>query len=76
MKELVEVIVKTLVDHPEEVSVEEVAGEKNTVVELRVNHNDLGKVIGKRGHTARAIRTLLNASAVKNQERVTLEILE
>ncbi len=76
MKELVEVIVETLVDNPEDVSVTEVSNGGTTTVELRLNHNDLGKVIGKHGNTARAIRTLLNATASKNQKRVTLEILE
>jgi len=76
MKELVEFIVKSLVDKPDKVQVDEVEGEKTTVLELRVDHSDLGKVIGKQGRTARAIRTILGASAVKKGKRVVLEILE
>jgi hypothetical protein len=76
MKELVEEIAKALVDIPEEVSVREVAGEQVTVLELRVAASDLGKVIGKQGRTARAIRTLLGATGMKLNRRFTLEILE
>lgn len=76
MKELVEFIVKSLVDNPDKVVIEEVEGEKTTVIELRVDSSDLGKVIGKQGRTARAIRTLLNAAGIKKNKRVVLEILE
>jgi predicted RNA-binding protein YlqC (UPF0109 family) len=76
MKELVEEIAKSLVDIPEEVLVREVSGEQTTVLELRVAASDLGKVIGKQGRTARAIRTLLGASGMKLNRRFTLEILE
>ncbi|MCA1927701.1 MAG: KH domain-containing protein [Calditerrivibrio sp.] len=76
MKQLVEFIVKSLVDKPEKVQVDEVEGEKTTVIELRVDQADLGKVIGKQGRTARAIRTILGASGVKRGKRVVLEILE
>lgn len=76
MKGLVEFIVKALVDKPEEVEVFEVEGEKTTVIELRVASDDLGKVIGRQGRTARAIRTLLTASATKINKRAVLEILE
>lgn len=76
MKELVEVIAKALVDEPEAVRVNEVDGEKVTVIELRVAPGDLGKVIGKQGRTARAIRTLLSATAAKLRKRAVLEILE
>lgn len=76
MKELVEEIAKALVDIPEEVVVREVAGEQVTVLELRVAPSDLGKVIGKQGRTARAIRTLLGATGMKMNRRFTLEILE
>lgn len=76
MKELVEEIAKALVDTPEEVVVREVAGEQVTVLELRVAPSDLGKVIGKQGRTARAIRTLLGATGMKLNRRFTLEILE
>ena len=77
MKEFVEFIVKHLVDKPDSVSVTEVKGERVTIYELRVGEGDMGKVIGKRGHTASAIRTLLNASsAAKKGNRSLLEILE
>jgi hypothetical protein len=76
MKELVELIAKSLVDHPDEVQVKEIEGDKTTVLELRVADGDLGKVIGKQGRTARAIRTILNASGMKLKKRFVLEILE
>ncbi len=76
MKELVEFIVKSLVDNPDKVLIEEVEGEKTTVIELRVDPSDLGKVIGKQGRTARAVRTILNAAGIKKNKRVVLEILE
>ncbi len=76
MKELIEMIAKALVDNPDEVSVTEVEGEQTTVLELRVAQTDLGKVIGKQGRTARAIRTLLGASGMKLRKRFVLEILE
>jgi hypothetical protein len=76
MKELVEMIAKALVDQPEKVQVREVQGEQTTVLELRVATEDLGKVIGKQGKTARAIRTLLAAGGMKIRKRFVLEILE
>ena len=76
MRELVEDIAKALVDSPEEVSVAEVEGEQTTVLELRVAQPDLGKVIGKQGRTARAIRTILGAAGMKLRKRFVLEILE
>ncbi len=76
MKELVTEIAKVLVDHPDEVAVREVEGEQVTVLELRVAPDDLGKVIGKQGRTARSIRTLLGACGVKLNRRYNLEILE
>lgn len=76
LKELVEFVVKKLVDKPESVSVSEISGEQATIVELRVAPEDLGKVIGKEGRTARAIRTLLHAAATKERKRAVLEILE
>jgi len=76
MKELVEMIAKALVDNPEAVSVKQVDAEQTTVLELRVAQSDLGKVIGKQGRTARAIRTLLGASGMKLRKRFVLEILE
>lgn len=74
--ELVEVIAKSLVDEPEEVSVEAVQGSQSSVLELSVHASDLGKVIGRRGRTAKSIRTLLGAVSMKHDHRYTLEILE
>jgi predicted RNA-binding protein YlqC (UPF0109 family) len=76
MKELVERMAKALVDKPEDVVVNEIDGEKTTVYELRVASSDLGKVIGKQGKTARAMRTILSASGTKVGKRCVLEILE
>jgi predicted RNA-binding protein YlqC (UPF0109 family) len=76
MKDLIEYIARALVDNPDMVQVREVEGEKTTVFELKVGPGDLGKVIGKRGRTARSIRTLLNAAATKVGKRAVLEILE
>jgi predicted RNA-binding protein YlqC (UPF0109 family) len=76
MKELVEAIAKALVDYPDEVSVRAVDGEQVTVLELRVNKSDLGKVIGRQGRTAKSIRTILGAAGMKLKKRYTLEILE
>lgn len=76
MKEFIIAIVKELVDNPDQVQVSEVEGEKTTVFELRVGQGDLGKVIGKRGKTAGAIRILLSAASAKKGKRAMLEILE
>jgi predicted RNA-binding protein YlqC (UPF0109 family) len=76
MKELVETIARALVDHPDEVQVKSGEGAQVIVLELRVHPEDLGKVIGRQGRTAKAIRTLLGAAGVKQQKRFTLEILE
>lgn len=76
MKELLEEIARALVDNPEDVQVTEVEGEQTTVLELRVRNEDLGKVIGRQGRTARAIRTLLSAAGMKVHKRFVLEILE
>jgi uncharacterized protein len=76
LKDLIEYVVKKLVDKPDDVSVTEVSGEQATIVELRVATEDLGKVIGKEGKTARALRTLLHAIATKENKRAVLEILE
>ncbi len=76
MRELVEVIARALVDEMDSVNVTEVQGENVTVLELRVAQSDLGKVIGKQGRTARAIRTILNANATKLKKRAVLEIIE
>lgn len=76
MKEFIELIVKELVDNPDKVVVTEVEGERTTVYELRVGEGDLGKVIGKRGKTAGAIRILISAASAKKGKRAMLEILE
>ena len=76
MKDLLEEIAKALVDSPEDVQITEVSGEQTTVLELRVKSDDLGKVIGRQGRTARAIRTLLSAAGMKIHKRFVLEILE
>jgi len=76
MKELIEMIAKALVDSPDQVTVRAIEGEQSTVLELKVAPNDLGKVIGKQGRTARAIRTILGAAGMKLKRRFTLEILE
>ena len=76
MRELVEAIAKALVDNPDQVQVRAVDGEQVTVLELRVHPTDLGKVIGRQGRTAKAVRTLLGAAGMKLHKRYTLEILE
>jgi predicted RNA-binding protein YlqC (UPF0109 family) len=76
MKELVETIARAVVDRPDEVQVRTVGGAQVTVVELRVHADDLGKVIGRQGRTAKAIRTVLSAAGTKIRKRFTLEILE
>ena len=76
MKELLELIARSLVDQPDEVAVAEIEGEQTTVLELKVAQDDLGKVIGKQGRTARSIRTILAAAGMKLRKRVVLEILE
>lgn len=76
MKELVEYIAKALVEHPEQVVIKEVAGEKTVVYELRVGPGDIGRVIGREGRTAKAIREILSAAAMRKGKRAQLEILE
>ena len=76
LKELVEYIARSLVDKPEDVHVTEVEGEQTSVLELKVAKEDLGKVIGKQGRTARAMRTILGAASTKVRKRSVLEILE
>ncbi|RMF64767.1 MAG: KH domain-containing protein [Calditrichaeota bacterium] len=76
MKEFIEFIVKHLVDNPSEVQVNEVDGERTVVFELRVGQGDMGKVIGRRGQTAKSLRTLLAAASAKIGKRAVLEILE
>ncbi|MCJ7547153.1 MAG: KH domain-containing protein [Deltaproteobacteria bacterium] len=76
MKELIEYIAKALVDNPDAVKVTEIEGEKTSVIELSVAKEDLGKIIGKQGRTARSLRTILSAASAKNNKRAVLEILE
>ncbi len=76
LKELVEFMAKSLVDFPDQVSVKEIVGEQTTVVELKVAKEDLGKVIGKQGRTARSMRTILTAASTKLRKRSVLEIVE
>jgi len=76
MKALVELMAKALVDKPEEVTVAEIGGEITAIFELRVAKNDIGKVIGKQGNTARAMRTILSAVGAKLNKRCVLEILD
>lgn len=73
---MIETIAKALVDQPEVVSVAEVEGENTTVIELRVAKTDIGKIIGKQGNTAKAIRTILMGAATKLRRRTVLEIVE
>lgn len=75
-KDLVEYVAKSLVDEPDNVEVNVIEGEKSTILELRVAADDIGKVIGKNGRIAKAVRTLLNATASKTGKRVVLEILD
>jgi predicted RNA-binding protein YlqC (UPF0109 family) len=76
MKELIMYIAQALVDNPDRVEVTEVQGEQTSVIELKVAKEDLGKVIGKQGRTARAMRTILSAASTKINKRAVLEILE
>ncbi len=76
LKELVELVVRRLVDVPDQVEVTEVPGDERTIVELRVASEDLGKVIGKEGRTARSLRSLVSAAAAKNNMKAILEIIE
>ena len=76
MKELLEAIVKALVDNPDQVQVRAIEGEEVTVLELRVHPSDVGKVIGRQGRMAASIRTLLGAAGMKLRKRITLEILQ
>ncbi|MBM4403230.1 MAG: KH domain-containing protein [Candidatus Cloacimonetes bacterium] len=76
MKDLLEFLVKALVDDPSEVNITEITGDKVTLYELRVSKSDIGKVIGKRGRTANAIRTIINAVSTKQGKRAEVEIIE
>ena len=76
MKELLEVIAKNLVDDPSQVVVTEVQGEKSIILELKVAPEDMGKVIGKQGRIAKAIRTVVKAAAVQSDKRIVVEIIQ
>jgi len=76
MKDLINYLAQALVDHPEQVSVNEIEGNQTTVLELKVAKEDIGKVIGKQGRTARAMRTILTAASAKIKKRTVLEIVE
>ena len=76
MKDLVLYLAKALVNHPDEVEVKEIQGETAAILELRVSKDDLGRIIGKQGRTAKSIRTLLNAAASRTNRKVVLEIIE
>lgn len=76
MKELLELIARSLVDRPDEVQVKEIDSDQTTVLELTVAREDLGKVIGKQGRTARSIRTILGSAGVKLRKRIVFEIIE
>ncbi|MBC8463432.1 MAG: KH domain-containing protein [Deltaproteobacteria bacterium] len=76
MKDLVEYVIKALVDHPEQVELTETKGRQITILELKVAKEDMGKVIGKHGQTARAVRTILSAASAKLKTRTVLEIIE
>ena len=75
MKELVEIIAQSLVDKPEDVHVNEVLGEESIILELKVSPEDMGKVIGKQGRIAKAIRTVVKAAAIKENKKVVVEII-
>ncbi|MDI3542658.1 MAG: uncharacterized protein PWP57_261 [Candidatus Atribacteria bacterium] len=76
MKDLVEFIVKALVDYPEEVRISEVEGEQSVIYEIRVSQEDMGKIIGKQGRIARALRTIVKAAGAKKGKKTAVEILE
>lgn len=76
LRDLIDYVSKSLVDLPDQVEVNEIVGEQTTVIELKVDKTDLGKVIGKQGRTARALRTILNAASTKLKKRSVLEIIE
>ncbi|MFY9214795.1 MAG: KH domain-containing protein [Tissierellaceae bacterium] len=76
MGELVEYIAKALVDNPDEVSVNEIEGSQSIIIELKVAQDDMGKIIGKQGRIAKAIRTVVKAAAIKENKRVVVEIIQ
>ena len=76
MKELIKHIVQALVDHPEKIAISEVGGKQSTLLEIKVAKEDIGKIIGKQGRTAQAIRTILNAASAKAKKRAIMKIIE
>ena len=76
MKELIELIIKGIVDNPDKVEINEIIGEKSSIYEVRVDSDDIGKVIGKQGRNIKSIRTIVNAAAQKDDKRVVIEIVE
>jgi predicted RNA-binding protein YlqC (UPF0109 family) len=76
MKELVEIMAKALVDNPDQVEVTEIAGRDTSVIELKAAKEDMGKIIGKKGHHAQAMRLIMNAASAKLRKRVVLEIVD
>lgn len=76
MKELIELIIKGIVDNPDKVEINEIIGEKSSIFEVRVDSSDIGKVIGRQGRNIKSIRTIVNAAAQKDDKRVVLEIIE
>jgi len=76
LKELLEMLAKSLVDHPESVEVSQVEGERSIILELKVAADDMGKVIGKQGRIAQALRTIVKAAAVKEGKKVMVEIIQ
>lgn len=76
MGELVEFIAKSLVDNPDEVKVNEIEGSQSIIIELRVAPDDMGKIIGKQGRIAKAIRTVVKAAAIKDNKRIVVEIIQ
>jgi len=76
LRELVELIIKGIVDNPDKVEINEIIGEKSSIYEVRVDSNDIGKVIGRQGRNIKSIRTIVNAAAQKDDKRVVVEIVD
>ena len=76
MKELIELIIKGIVDNPDKVEINEIIGEKSSIFEIRVDPDDIGKVIGRQGRNIKSIRTIVNAAAQKDNKRVIIEIVD
>ena len=76
MRELIELIIKGIVDNPDKVEINEIIGERSSIFEVRVDSNDIGKVIGRQGRNIKSIRTIVNAAAQKNDKRVIIEIVD